>query len=52
MQKTIDETHRRREKQIKYNEEHGLSPQQIVKSIESIMGQTKVADSKHIEANA
>ncbi|MBL0256900.1 MAG: excinuclease ABC subunit UvrB [Bacteroidetes bacterium] len=52
MQKTIDETQRRREKQIKYNEEHGLSPQQIVKSIESIMGQTKVADSKHIEANA
>jgi len=52
MQKTIDETQRRREKQIHYNEEHGLSPQQIVKSIESIMGQTKVADSKHVEANA
>ena len=52
MQKTMDETQRRREKQIKYNEDNGLSPQQIVKSIESIMGQTKVADSKLAEQHA
>lgn len=52
MQKTMDETLRRREKQIKYNEDNGLSPQQIVKSIESIMGQTKVADSKLAEQHA
>lgn len=32
MQKTIGESHRRREKQIRYNEEHGLIPRQAQKS--------------------
>jgi excinuclease ABC subunit B len=38
MQKTIEETNRRREKQLAYNEEHNITPQQIVKTTKSIMG--------------
>ena len=37
MQKTIDETERRRLIQMKYNEEHGITPQQIKKSIKSLL---------------
>ncbi len=39
MQLTIDETNRRREKQIAYNTENNITPTQIIKSIENIMGQ-------------
>ncbi|MES2591860.1 MAG: excinuclease ABC subunit UvrB [Bacteroidota bacterium] len=47
MQRTIDETERRRQKQIAYNLEHGMVPTALNKSKESIMGQTTViVDSK------
>ncbi len=46
MRLAIDETYRRRKKQIDYNLEHGITPKTIIRSKESILGQTKVADSK------
>ena len=46
MQKTIDETNRRRERQIAYNTLHNITPKTIKKSIEQIMGQTSVLDIK------
>ena len=46
MQRTIDETSRRREKQIQNNLEKGITPQTIHKSINQIMQQTSVLDIK------
>lgn len=44
MQKTIDETMRRRIKQLKYNEEHNITPAQIVKTIKDILPTNKEGD--------
>ncbi len=46
MQKTIDETSRRREKQMAYNIEHNITPKTIIKSIEQVMAQGSVLDVK------
>jgi len=44
MKRAIEETNRRREIQIRYNEEHGITPQTITKTIEEILKTTSVAD--------
>ena len=46
MQKTIDETQRRREKQIAYNIQHGITPKTIIKSKDQIFAQGSVLDVK------
>ncbi|MBZ4651235.1 MAG: uvrB [Proteiniphilum sp.] len=43
MQKTIDETNRRREKQMKYNEEHGITPRQIKRALSSALSKEYTA---------
>ncbi len=46
MQRTIDETTRRREKQVLFNIENNITPRTVKKSIEQVMMQTSVLDIK------
>ncbi|MBN1952767.1 MAG: excinuclease ABC subunit UvrB [Bacteroidales bacterium] len=41
MQRTIDETDRKREKQLRYNEEHNITPQQIIKASSNILREVR-----------
>jgi len=47
MRKTIDETSRRREKQVHYNEKHGITATTIYKTAEEILAATSIADVRH-----
>ena len=49
MRITIEETNRRREKQLRYNEKHGITPTQIVKAHKSIMGSIQTAAKVYVE---
>ena len=52
MRKAIDETERRRQKQLEYNEKHNISPETIFKTREEILKATQFADSKTAEEEA
>jgi len=51
MQRTINETDRRRVLQIAYNEKHGITPTALKKSKEIILESTKVADGESTESS-
>ena len=51
MQKTMDETERRRAKQIEYNLKHNITPTSITKSKEQVFAQSSVLDIKGYDEN-
>ena len=49
MQETIDETNRRRIKQLRYNEEHHITPKQIIKTLNSSLSRDDRPDVKELK---
>ncbi len=49
MQKTIDATTHRREKQLNYNEKHGIIPQQIYKKQTNVLAKSKIEENAYVE---
>ncbi|MDI3527576.1 MAG: excinuclease subunit [Tenuifilum sp.] len=49
MRITIEETNRRREKQLRYNEKHGITPTQIVKAQKSVLGNLQPKAKVYVE---
>ena len=52
MQETIDETNRRRMKQLRYNEEHHITPKQVQKSLKSLLSRDDRPDIKELKLTA
>jgi excinuclease ABC subunit B len=46
MQRMMEETTRRRVKQVEYNTEHGISPHTVYKTVNEVLAATAVADVK------
>jgi excinuclease ABC subunit B len=46
MQRMLDETRRRRERQVAYNTEHGIVPRTVEKTVDEVLAATAVADVK------
>lgn len=51
MKKTIDETDRRREKQVAWNIQYGITPKTIIKSTKDVFAQTSVLEIKGYDPN-
>jgi excinuclease ABC subunit B len=49
MRRAIDETNRRRETQVEYNERHGIEPQSIVKEIKDLTDQVRAVAEERAE---